>query len=67
MKVSELIAFLKTQPQHLPVAFRCCSEYCTLEAKEIEVKQLCPVRTDGWIADKRPDNPSVPYLVFPGN
>ena len=67
MKVSELIAFLQTQPQHLTVAYRCYSEYATLDAKEIGVMELGVQRPDGWIPDTRPDKPQQVYLVFPGN
>lgn len=65
--VKELIAFLQTQPQDLPVAFRLCSEQSLLETYDIIVKELCVARPDGWVQNARPDMPSVPYLVFPGN
>lgn len=67
MTVAELIAFLQTQPQDLPVAYRCYSEYCLLEVKDIEVKHLCPPRSDGWVANERPDKPTQDYLTLPGN
>lgn len=67
MKVSELIAFLQTQPQHLTVAYRLHSEQCTLDAEDIRIEELCHPRPDGWIQDKRPDMPTQSYLVFPGN
>lgn len=67
MKVSELIEFLKKQPQDLPVAYHCCSEQALLEASEIVVIELCKARIDGWVANERPDKKKVPYLVFPGN
>lgn len=67
MIVSELIEFLKTQPQHLPVVYECYSEYALLEAKSIEVDELCPSREDGWVASPRPDKPTRQYLVLPGN
>jgi len=67
MTVSKLIAFLKTQPQYLEVAYRCCSEYTLLETKGIDIKELCVARPDGWIPDSRPDKPRQQYLVFPGN
>ena len=67
MTVSELIAFLQTQPQNLPVAYRCYSENAALEACEIEVVELCEERADGWVPNKRPDKPSQQYLLFPGN
>ena len=67
MKVKELIKFLQMQPQDLTVAYTCCSEQSLLEANEICIKELCEVRADGWVANKRPDKPKALYLVFPGN
>lgn len=67
MKVSELISFLQTQPQDLLVVYRCCSEHVELEAKDINVRELCLPRADGWIQNKRPDSPTQEYLCFPGN
>lgn len=67
MTVSELIDFLKTQPQHLPVAYCCMSEQVLLDSKDIKIEELCHARPDGWIQDRRPDMPTQPYLVFPGN
>ena len=67
MKVSELIEFLKTQPQDLTVVFRCYSEHAVLKANEINIQELCPPRADGWVHDARPDKPLCRYLVLPGN
>lgn len=67
MTVAELIEHLKTFDPSLPVAYALYSEYALLEAKSIEVASLCEVREDGWVARERPDKPSIPYLVFPGN
>jgi hypothetical protein len=67
MTVAELIAFLETQPQDLPVAYRIHSEQCLLEAGDIGVEHLQHARPDGWVHHARPDAQSVPYLVFPGN
>lgn len=67
MTVSELIAFRQTQPQDLPVVYRCCSEYAILEPKAIEVEELCVDREDGWVPRARPDRARRTYLVFPGN
>jgi hypothetical protein len=67
MNVKELIEFLQTQPQELPVAYTCCSEQNTLEASEICIEELCEARVDGWVANERPDKRKIPYLVFPGN
>jgi hypothetical protein len=67
MTVAELIEFLKTQPQDLPVAFAIYSEYALLETETITVKELSLPRNDGWVENKRPDKTSRQYLVFPGN
>jgi len=67
MTVKELIEFLLTQPQELQVAFRCCSEYCLLEARDIDVGKACEPRPDGWVQNFRKDKPSQDYLMFPGN
>ena len=39
MTVAELIAFLQTQPQDLPVAYRCFSEQVLLEPDDIRIKE----------------------------
>jgi hypothetical protein len=67
MTVAELIEFLKTHPQDMPVAFAIYSEYALLDSEEIGVKELSLPRNDGWVEYKRPDKPSQKYLVFPGN
>lgn len=67
MTVAELIEFLKTHPQDMPVAINMYSETCMLDAKDITVRELSVSREDGWVHDKRPDKPSQLYLVFPGN
>lgn len=67
MTVAELIAKLKTMPQHLPVAYAIYSERCLLEADDIVVGECCLPRPDGWVANKRPDKPSQEYVLFPGN
>jgi len=67
MKVRELIELLQTYPQELPVAYRLFSEKCLLEAGDIDVQSLCEPRADGWVANARPDKPTIDYLVFPGN
>jgi hypothetical protein len=65
--VSELIEFLKGQPQDLQVAFELYSEQCLLRTKDIEIQELSEPRNDGWVPNKRPDKPTQKYLVFPGN
>lgn len=67
MTVKELIDFLQTMPQSLPVAYAIYSEYSLLEAKDIHINKLCLPRSDGWIHDRRPDKPAQDYLIFPGN
>jgi len=67
MTVKELIEFLQTQPQEIQVAYRCCSEYDILDAKYIEIKELCAPRPDGWVQAARPDMQAFQYLCFPSN
>lgn len=67
MTVAEFIAWLQTQPQNLPVAYRLYSEQCLLESSEIQVAELCEPRPDGWIHNARPDKPKRWYLLLPGN
>ena len=67
MTVGELIAILQTKPQDILVAYRCYSEWALLEAKDIEIKSLCPLRVDGWVHDARPDKPTEDFLILPGN
>ena len=67
MKVSDLIEYLQTQPQHLDVIYACCSEYVMLRAEEIKVEEHCEARPDGWVHTKRCDKPERTYLVLPGN
>ncbi len=67
MTVAELIEFLKTQPQELLVAYEIYSEQALLHKEEITVQEFCLPRDDDWIQNKRPDMPSQPYLLFPGN
>mgnify|MGYP003443963169 CR=1 FL=1 len=67
MTVAELILFLQTQPQELQVAYRCFSEQVLLQASAIQIVEKCLPRSDGWVADERPDKPTQKYLLFPGN
>lgn len=67
MTVAELIKFLKTQPQDIKVAYRCCSEQTLMDAGDIGLFVGCVARPDGWIQDRRPDMPTVTYLLFHGN
>lgn len=67
MTVKELIKLLQTFPSDLPVGYSIYSEFCMLEAKDISIEEQCEARPDGWIPRRRPDQPSRPYLLFPGN
>ena len=67
MIVSELVEFLKKQPQDIKVAYRTCSEQCVLEAITITIVDLCKPRPDGWVQDRRPDMETETYLLLPGN
>lgn len=65
--VAELIEFLRTQDQDLPVGYNLYSEHCLLDIKNIGVVTCCEHRQDGWIHTYRPDKKAVKYLMFPGN
>ena len=67
MTVADLIHLLQQKPQHLPVAYKCYSEYDLLDANDISVMNLRIPRDDGWVHHARPDKPQQEYLVFPGN
>lgn len=67
MTVKELIEILQTKPQDLQVIYAVYSEFCLLEARDIDVQWACPPRRDGWVAWERPDKPKQEYLAFPGN
>lgn len=69
MTVNELIAHLRKQPKRvrdLQVGYNTCSEFCLLEATDIEIRKECVARADGWIARRRNDKPEQEYLMFPG-
>lgn len=65
--IAQLIAHLQTLPGDLPVAFELHSEQCLLDLKDLRIAQLCYPRPDGWVHHARPDKPTQPYLLFPGN
>ena len=67
MTIAEFITFLKTQPQDLQVAYCCYSEQLLLEIEDIKIVELCEPRADGWVQSQRPDKPTQPYLLLPGN
>jgi hypothetical protein len=66
MTVAQLIAELQTFPQDLLVAYRLFSEHCLVEARSLGIVDLCYPRPDGWIQNKRPDMPTMKYLLLPG-
>lgn len=67
MTVAQLIELLQKQPPEMLVAYECYSEQVLMQAHEIEVKELCPARVDGWVQNARPDMPKQAFLLFPGN
>lgn len=67
MTVKDLISLLQTFDPELPVCYKIFSEQCMLEADDIKVADFCEARNDGWVENKRPDKPTRPYLVLPGN
>lgn len=67
MTVSELIDFLKTQPQDLQVAYQKYGVHCLLKVTDIEIVEKCEPRPDGWIQNNRKDMPTQKYLLLPGN
>lgn len=67
MTVRELIEQLKGFDPDLPVVYKCYSEQVMLEPNDIDVEALCEPRPDGWVANARPDKPTMNYLVLPGN
>lgn len=67
MKVKELIEYLKTFNQELPVAVEKFSEQLLLEKSHLSVESLCLPRPDGWIGNARPDKPLQEYLTIEGN
>lgn len=67
MTVTELILFLKIQPQDIQVAFQQYSDYTVLKPEWINVEELQHARIDGYVGEARPDKPTQKWLVFPGN
>lgn len=65
--VSQLIEHLRQFPPETPVAFKLHSEQCLLELPQVVLTHMCVARPDGWIQNERPDMPTVPYVLFPGN
>lgn len=67
MTVAELIQELQTYPQDCVVIYDKYSERCLLESREISLVRACAPRSDGWVHDERPDQPTQLYVCFPGN
>lgn len=67
MNVQQLIAHLQTFDPSLPIVYRLHSEYCLLEASDVDIGQACLPRPDGWVQTYRKDMPSRLYLMLPGN
>lgn len=67
MIVAELIEFLKTQDQTLPVVYTVYSDRQLLEIDDIYVRELCLSRPDKHVQNYRKDKLTTKYLVFPGN
>jgi hypothetical protein len=65
--VSELIEFLRKQPQDIKVVYELYSEQALLELEDIRLGKFCQSRVDGWVQNARPDMETQTYLVFPGN
>lgn len=65
MLVSQLIAYLQTQPQDLQVVYDIHSEFCLLKTDDICILEACRPRSDGWVHHSRPDKPSQKYLMLP--
>lgn len=65
--VSQLIEHLRQFPPTTPVAYELHSEQCLLELEQVRIERFCEARPDGWIQNERPDMPTVPYVLFPGN
>lgn len=67
MTVRELIRYLESFDQDLPIVYELHSEYRLLEAQNIRVRSLHPARNDGWVHSFDHTQHTVPYLIFPGN
>jgi|ADurb_H2B_03_Slu_FD_contig_21_1064404_length_581_multi_3_in_0_out_0_1 hypothetical protein len=64
MTVNDLIELLKVYDKDLPVCVSLWSEQVLLEADDIKVVPLCEPRNDGWVANARPDKPTINYLLL---
>ena len=67
MTVKDLREKLDEYPDDMVIGYYLYSEQCVLEEKDIETKELCETRPDGWIQNYRPDKKTQTYLLFPGN
>lgn len=66
MTVADLIEFLKTQDQTLPVVYIRYSDYDKLEADLIDVQELCLSRPDGHVQGYRRDKLTNQILSISG-
>ncbi len=64
MTVKELIEILQSKPQDLQVIYSKYSEFCILEASDIEIESHGLPRNDGWVHYRRPDKPTQEYLIL---
>lgn len=64
MTVAELIKYLQTQPQSLPVVIPQFSEYCALIERGVRIIEATPARADGWVQRARPDMAPTYYLAI---
>ena len=73
MTVSELIEFLKTQPQDIQVAYKEAEtdfsndRAWVLDEQDIKVVRFSQTWCPGGLQIFRDDTPTQQYLVFPGN
>lgn len=63
MNVAELRKILEQYPAEMPVVYGCYSEFATLTAHDIDTRDLCPARPDGWVHRPRPGGDVITYLV----
>lgn len=64
LTVAQLITLLQKLPQDILVTYPQHSESCLLEESDLFIDQLCEPRSDGWVANYRPDKVTVEYLVL---
>lgn len=65
MTVKDLITELMEYDLDTPVCYKQWSEHCLLDEGQLELRNFCEPRDDGWIHDFRPDKATQPYVVLP--